>query len=193
MGQFIGSVLLVVSAGIAAAAPPAATDPMEICWQMADDNARHACFDQEMQRRHAAGAQAPVADSKRVDASQPSPATPSNPVASRATDAASGLATRSDENFGLEGEQLRHKQRAQGVAKAKSPPQVLTAQIARAQARPDHRFTFVLDNGQTWEQTETRGGFFLDSHEQVAITPGVLGSFILETSKQEFVRVRRLN
>ena len=37
------------------------TDPMEVCYRMSDADLRHACFDREMQRRHAADANAPRA------------------------------------------------------------------------------------------------------------------------------------
>jgi hypothetical protein len=41
-------------------------DPMEVCYRMSDADLRHACFDREMQRRHAA-----VAESAGPDGKQP--------------------------------------------------------------------------------------------------------------------------
>ena len=62
------------------------TDPMEVCYRMADADRRHACFDQEMQRRHAAAA----------DASHPAAVRPADTV-------------------GLDGRQLILKRKQEGI------------------------------------------------------------------------------
>jgi len=66
------------------------------------------------------------------------------------------------------------------------------AQVAKAVWRPDHRYTLALDNGQVWEQVEEQQGIYVDAHDTVTISPGVLGAFFLETSKRKSFRVRRL-
>jgi hypothetical protein len=42
------------------------TDPMEVCYRMSDADKRHACFDQEMQRRHAKPADTVGLDGKQL-------------------------------------------------------------------------------------------------------------------------------
>ena len=64
--------------------------------------------------------------------------------------------------------------------------------VSRALWRPDHRYTLALDNGQVWEQVEEQQGVYVDTHDTVTISPGVLGAFFLETSKRKSFRVRRL-
>jgi hypothetical protein len=98
---------------------------------------------------------------------------------------------RTDENFGLEGDALRHRLKEEGVVKP-PPPQPLSSQVVQAKESPNHLFTFTLNNGQVWEQTETRQGFYLAPKEAVTISAGTLGSYFLETPKKEYVRVRRV-
>ena len=184
---------MLVVAAVAAATQPA-TDPMETCSQIGDAGSRLGCFDQEMRRRHGMGTQPPVSNAElprtAPAVTRPADAQPAQPVTGAAPVAAPHDI---DGNFGLEGQQLRQKLRAQQGPVEALPPQILTAQIVTSREAPDHRFTFVLDNGQTWLQTETRAGFYLDAHQSVKISAGKLGSFFLETAKHEFVRVRRLN
>jgi hypothetical protein len=123
------------------------------------------------------------------------PSTPAAPAAAAAATAAAapGLqASHADENVGLEGAQLRKKLREQGVVEESHKPKPIVAQVSRALEHPDHRYTFVLDNGQVWEQVENKPGLWVDAHESVTITPGVLGSFFLRTSKKLYLRVRRV-
>jgi hypothetical protein len=117
------------------------SDVFEVCAQKADPVARLACFDQEIQRRHATSAlrEAPIAD-----------------------------------------------------AAVKEPPKPIVAQVVRSMSRPDHRYTIVLDNGQVWEQVDSRQGLYIGAHETVTISSAALGSFFLETSKRQNCRVRRL-
>jgi hypothetical protein len=158
-----------------AQSPP---DPLEACAQKSDAAARLACFDQEMQRRHAN-------NTTRV--------TPA-PEARAATVAPATAAAKkpADDTIGLAGSQLRKKQRDAGIVVERPKPPDIVAQVSRAVSHPDHRFTFFLDNGQVWEQIETQQGLFVDKNESVTIGPGVLGAFFLKTSKEKYVRVRRL-
>jgi hypothetical protein len=148
------------------AAAQSAPDPLDACAQKADAAARLACFDKEMQRRHA-----PHTTPTRTP-----------PAAAR----------QADDTVGLEGTQLRKKLHEKGIEADKPKPQPMVAQVQRALSRPDHRYTLVLDNGQVWEQVDSQAGLFIQAHEPVTITPGLLGSFFLETAKQKYVRVRRL-
>ena len=77
------------------------------------------------------------------------------------------------------------------MAEHPKPPPIV-AQVSRAVSHPDHRYTFFLDNGQVWEQVETQPGLYVDKNEAITIDPGILGAFFLKTSKEKYVRVRRL-
>jgi hypothetical protein len=158
-----------LSVTAAALAPP---DPLEACAQKADSNARLACFDQEMQRRHTTNA------TREAPVSKAAPAPPT-PAPASAT-------------VGLAGSQLHKKQQEEGIVVEHPKPSPIAAQVSRAVAHPDHRYTFYLDNGQVWEQVETQQGLYVDTNEAVTINPGKLGSFFLKTSKEKYVRVRRL-
>jgi hypothetical protein len=203
MRRMIGSLSAVALAALAAAQTP--TDPFEVCAQKTDATDRLACFDREMQRRHATGA-APAASATRstpaASAAPPAATAAAAPAAAaRAVEAPpaqqsaptvkGNAASHADENVGLSGEALRKKQREQGVAEEKPKP--IVSQVTRAISHPDHRYTFFLDNGQVWEQAESRPGLFVDAHETVTISPGVLGAFFMETSRHQNFRVRRID
>jgi hypothetical protein len=173
----------------------APTDPLEACVQKADATARLACFDQEMKRHHAASgssaahagdapATAPAPDVSRTG--QSSAAAHAAPAAAAATNAG-----HADDNVGLQGAELRKKQREQGVVVERPKP--IVAQVTRPLSHPDHRYTFYLDNGQVWEQADSLPGLYVDAHETVTITSGVLGAFFLENSRHQSVRVQRIN
>jgi hypothetical protein len=132
-------------------------DPLEVCYREADASARVACFDHEMQRRHAAAA----ANQKRAQ-----------------------------DNVGLEGPQLHQKLKAEGVAVG--PVQPIVATITRLLPRSDNEYAFELDNGQTWEQAESKADLYVKPHDSVTIKPGVLGSFYMTTSRSQRIRVHRI-
>ena len=50
----------------------------------------------------------------------------------------------------------------------------------------------TLNNGQVWEQAESRTGFWQQPGQTVTITPGVLGSFFLTDDQHQRVRVKRI-
>jgi len=178
-------------------------DPFEACAQKSDATARLACFDQEMQRRHATNATRPaptvsvppaaLAPAPPPSAPAMSSAAPGPPAAAPAVSAspATSAAAHVDENAGLSGPTLRKKLREQGVEETPKPKPIV-AQVARAVWRPDHRYMLALDNGQVWEQVEEQQGVYVDTHDTVTISSGVLGAFFLETSKRKSFRVRRL-
>ena len=166
MRRMIGFLSATTLSMLAMAQSP--SDPLEACAQKSDAAARLACFDQEMQRRHTTNA----------TRTTPTP----EPPAKKPT----------DDTVGLTGSQLRKKQRDEGIVVERPKPADIVAQVSRAVPHPDHRFTFFLDNGQVWEQIETQQGLYVDKNEAVTIGPGVLGAFFLKTSKEKYVRVRRL-
>lgn len=150
----------------AAVAAQESTDPMEVCYRMADADRRHTCFDQEMQRRHSAAANAAVTDAPR--------AKPTAPV----------------DTTGLDGRQLIIKRKEAGIRV--EPVQPIVSAVARLRPRPGNLYYFELDNGQVWESTQTEADLFLGPHATVMIRPGVLGAFFLKTPEGRSIRVHRL-
>lgn len=148
-------------------------DPMEVCYQKPDGAVRLECFNQEMQRRHAAGHQA---------AAVVAAPTVSSPMASARKPV--------DDTVGLQGAQLHKKQREEGLAQ--EPVKPVSATIARLQPGPYSGYTFELDNGQSWEQAEAMPNLNVKVGDSVNIKAGVLGSFFLSTAKSQRVRVHRI-
>lgn len=148
----------------------AAQDPLEACYQQPDGAPRLACFDKEMQRRHAASAATAAAP-----AATPAPAVATNPPA---------------DTVGLQGSALRKKLKAEGVPEEKVQP--IVAKVVRMVPRPHDETAFVLDNGQTWEQVETLDGLNVRLQDTVTIKPGILGAFFLSTAHKQTIRVQRI-
>ncbi|HTY92780.1 MAG TPA: hypothetical protein VMC02_02755 [Steroidobacteraceae bacterium] len=165
----------------AAALSQATPDPMEVCFQISDAGARVACFDREMQRRHAAAAAA-------APAVTAAPAVPAAPAAAAVAPAAKPKAV--DDTVGLDGRQLIIRRKEEGI---KSPAvEPIVAVLARLVEHPGHQYHFELDNGQVWESTDTVPALFLSPRETVTIRPGVLGAFFLKTREGNSIRVHRL-
>ena len=159
--------------GLVAIAPVhAAQDPFEVCFQIADGTARLACFDQEMQRRHAAAATSKKLAQDTVGLEGPA--------------LTKKLA---QENAGLEGAALNKKLKEEGMAP--EPIKPIVAAVVRILPRPNSESAFELDNGQTWEMSEVKTDLVIDPHDQVTIKPGALGAFFLTTAKHQRVRVHR--
>ena len=158
--------LLMCGQWCATAVAQESTDPMEVCYRMSDADLRHACFDQEMQRRHSAAANGAANSAPRS-----APVGPADTV-------------------GLDGRQLIIKRKELGIQPEVVKPMV--AAIARLRPRPGHLYYFELDNGQVWESTDSESDLFLGPHETVLIRPGVLGAFFLKTAEGRSIRVHRL-
>lgn len=149
--------VLAVGCLTTAAVAQGAQDPLEVCYREADATVRVACFDHEMQRRHAAAAT---------------------------------IQKRAQDNVGLEGPELHKKLKAEGVAV--EPVKPIVATITRLLPRSDNEYAFELDNGQTWEQAESKTDLYVKPHDSVTIKPGVLGAFYMTTSRSQRVRVHRI-
>jgi hypothetical protein len=135
-------------------------------------------------------APAPVAHT----APPPMPATvPPAPAVAPASGSASASAANdsNDPNYGLQGSQLR---KAQGRENAPKPPklQPLVAAVSSVKQYTASEVRVTLNNGQVWEQAESRTGFWLEPGQTVTITPGVLGSFFLTDDQHQRVRVKRI-
>jgi hypothetical protein len=140
-------------------------DPLEACYQQPDGAPRLACFNREMQRRQAATATTPATGSTA--------ATPAPP-----------------DTVGLQGSELRKKLKDEGVKP--EPVKPIVATVVRVVPRPHSEQAFVLDNGQTWEQTESMENLDVKLHDTVTIKPGILGAFFLNTPRSQRVRVHRI-
>jgi hypothetical protein len=161
-----------------------ATDPMEVCFRMTDPGARFACYDHEMQRRHAVATPRPgIAPAAPSGAAAPTsiPGTTSVTAATRKP---------ADDTIGLDGRQLILKRKNEGLQP--EAPQPIIAAIAALKQRPGHFYYFELDNGQMWESTDAEPQLFLSPHETVRIRPGVLGAFFLKTQEGLSIRVHRV-
>jgi pyruvate/2-oxoglutarate dehydrogenase complex dihydrolipoamide acyltransferase (E2) component len=172
-------------------------DPMEACFRISDAGERVACFDREMQRRHAAAAaqSATPATPAAPPAAPAAPAaTPNIPAAPAATVAAAPAATArpaaADDTVGLDGRQLLIRRKEEGITPQAAP--TIVAVLARVQERPGRQYRFELDNGQVWESTDAAPELFLGPHEPVVIRPGVLGAFFLKTGEGNSIRVHRV-
>lgn len=175
MLRALGLVLLLGCFG-ASAAEQCAPDTLEACVKQTDASARLACFDKEMQRLHVA-ARAPAT-------------TATTAVASVAALPAAAAPKPPDENYGLQGQQLQEKLKEQH---AKPPPlQPLAATVKRVLPRPDNEYAFELDNGQVWEQAESKSNLNIKPQDAVRIVPGALGSFFLTDGKHLRLRVHRI-
>jgi hypothetical protein len=159
-------------------------DPMEACFRMTDPDARFACYDHEMQRRHAVAAphagNAPLA-----------PSSAAAPTATPGTTAVTPATKRPiDDTVGLDGKQLSLKRKEEGIKPVQVQP--IVAALASLKPRPGHLYYFELDNGQVWESTDSEPNLLLGSHETVTIRPGFLGAFFLKTQEGISIRVHRL-
>jgi hypothetical protein len=190
MSRALGVVLLLGYFG-ASAAEQCAPDTLETCVKQTDASARLACFDKEMQRRHVT-AKAPAAPEPATAAPVASTAraTATTAVASVAAPPAAAAPKPPDENYGLQGQLLQKKLKEQP---AKPPPlQPLAATVKRVLPRPDNEYAFELDNGQVWEQAESKSNMNIKPQDAVTIVPGALGSFFLTDGKHLRLRVHRI-
>jgi hypothetical protein len=71
-------------------------------------------------------------------------------------------------------------------------PKVLHAHIASVSQSVYERQTFVLDNTQTWQQTELDPDFAAHNGQEITISNGALGSFWLSTDSRHRTRVKRI-
>jgi hypothetical protein len=177
--------LLLPTGVVVMAADQQAADPLDACYQLQDTTMRVACYDQEVQRRHAAAAQQRHPVVAVAPAAAPVSAAP---AATTQTAPASQAAI--DDTIGLDGKQLDIKRKQEGIQPVAIKP--IVAALARLQPRPGHQYDFELDNGQVWESTDTEPDLFLDPHETVTIRPGILGAFFLKTQEGNSIRVHRL-
>jgi len=135
-------------------------------------------------------APAPVAHAAPPPVPAPAPPAPASAAAAGSA-TASAAADPNDPNYGLQGSALI---KAQGRENAPKPPkaQPLVASVSSVKQYTASEVRVTLANGQVWQQTEARTGFWLQAGQTVTITPGVLGSFFLTDDQHQRVRVKRV-
>ena len=119
------------------------------------------------------------------------PPAPAAASASASGSASGSVADPGDPNYGLQGSQLRKAQGREGMPKPPKP-QPLVAAVSSVKQYTASEVRVTLNNGQVWEQAESRTGFWLQPGQTVTITPGVLGSFFLTDDQHQRVRVKRI-
>lgn len=201
------ALLLALQSVVAIALAQSSPDPLDACAQKSDATARLACFDQEMQRRHttptaqtpAAKTPAPTTSARGAPAATTAPASPAAPAGPAATTPppASAAAAKvspaaANDNVGLDGFQLQKKLKEQGAPQPDAVKPIV-ATLTRMVPRPQDQYLFVLDNGQTWEQAESKAHIYVKPNETMKIEPGVLGSFFLTTPEHDRIRIHRIH
>ncbi|HTV78235.1 MAG TPA: hypothetical protein VMF03_08255 [Steroidobacteraceae bacterium] len=181
--------LALLGYGCATALAQGTADPMEACSRIGDAGARLACFDQEIQKRHAATDAARVAPTP-APAAAPAPAPAARTQAPATPSPAAASRPPADDTIGLDGKQLSRKRREEGIAPA--APTLIVAGLRQLDSRPGHQYYFELDNGQVWETVDNQGQLLLGAHETVSIRSGILGSFLLKTEAGNSIRVHRI-
>jgi len=93
-----------------------------------------------------------------------------------------------EDEFGVRGELLRKRQE-----ETPGPPklQQLTAKVEKITSRARGELVITLDNGQVWEQAETKSSFLLSPGDQVTVKAGALGSYQMISPTGRTTRVRR--
>jgi hypothetical protein len=145
---------------------------MDSCAVLKSDAARLACFDQELERRK-------TTTPGRVCTAAPAPAAAPAPLPAPGTGG---------------GPAAKIAPPPQPLAATERPPrpQPISAQVVAIVDESPGRIAITLDNGQVWEQVETREGFRVLLHHGVTITPAMFGSYLLTTADHRTARVRRI-
>jgi hypothetical protein len=94
------------------------------------------------------------------------------------------------QEFGLGADRVHQLRRQAGVDD--TPPKSLTAHITAIAPLPYGLREFTLDNGQVWQQTESQTALVVKPGDSVRITPGMLGSFWLQTDGRYAIRAKRV-
>jgi hypothetical protein len=196
--------VLLLSAACMRAGAQAVPGSLHDCMSITSDKQRLACFDREMAKldstetKHRApasgdgktNAQASTGNPTSDDGKTNTQTSTGNPTSGAKATAPSAASLTPERTFGLSGDQILQLEARQGgtpPAKLKS----LTAQIASVSHNAEGRWVFTLDNGQVWQQTETRS-FEASPGAAVRISSGAMGSFWIETSKHNWTRVERV-
>jgi hypothetical protein len=209
MNKPLLTLALTLTCTAAGAASPPATLPASVaaCLRVTDAGQRLACYDQSVAALLPAAPVAPAAaPAAPVAATTPAvkaaPAAPAPPpvaapkvapaVAAAAPVAApiAAPAAAPAPTFGQE--QLSSKQRPP----ADPANQTLHATVTALRTPIPDNYRITLDNGQVWQQQESRLGFSLKVGDTVTLGKGAMGSYRLwrdADGPKAWVRVSRIN
>ena len=198
MNKPLLTLALTLSCTAAGAASPPATLPASVaaCLRVTDAGQRLACYDQSVAALLPATTVAPPA--APVAAATPAikapPAAPAPPpvAASKAASAVAAAAPVAAPAPTFGQEQLSSKQRPP----ADPADQTLHAKVTALRAPVPDTYRITLDNGQVWQQQESRFGFSLTAGDSVTLGKGAMGSYRLwrdADGPKAWVRVTRIN
>ena len=198
MNKPLLTLALTLSCTAAGAASPPATLPASVaaCLRVTDAGQRLACYDQSVAALLPATIVAPPA--APVAAATPAikapPAAPAPPpvAASKAASAVAAAAPVAAPAPTFGQEQLSSKQRPP----ADPADQTLHAKVTALRAPVPDTYRITLDNGQVWQQQESRFGFSLTAGDSVTLGKGAMGSYRLwrdADGPKAWVRVTRVN
>ena len=198
MNKPLLTLALTLSCTAAGAASPPATLPASVaaCLRVTDAGQRLACYDQSVAALLPATIVAPPA--APVAAATPAikapPAAPAPPpvAASKAASAVAAAAPVAAPAPTFGQEQLSSKQRPP----ADPADQTLHAKVTALRAPVPDTYRISLDNGQVWQQQESRLGFSLKVGDTVTLGKGAMGSYRLwrdADGPKAWVRVTRVN
>jgi hypothetical protein len=95
-----------------------------------------------------------------------------------------------NDDLGVTGELLRHKQKQAGIAAA--PPDDMAGKVVEIANRGFGKFIVTLDNGQVWAQQEVPD-FTLRVGDVITIRRGVLGAlWMVSSGGHRQIRVQRI-
>ncbi len=151
------------------------------CAAIADDTARHACYDQLPA----------LTKNITLAAPQTARAQPATPPSKESEESWFGISdwfgsgedpvkTRTPQQFGSES--LPPPPAVPGAAPPPEPLDHITASVSSVTYNPVGLFTVFLDNGQAWRQLErdTQARFSKDRKNQVTISRGPFGGYSLK-------------
>lgn len=154
--------------------PAAASEPPP-CVDITDDGARLSCYDRHFRR-----------SSGGKDTAEPGRSL-SAPVATASVAATAGAPVDPLADFGMN----PRLQRRQDTESNVSRPTVLTAKVRSVRHNANSRYTFELENGQVWIQTEVEELLRINPGDTVVIRRMDTGTYLLrraDTNRSSYVR-----
>jgi hypothetical protein len=101
-------------------------------------------------------------------------------------------AVKPDADFGANDELMRKRQ-ADGVASAAARgPDRITAKVTRISVASTGDTLVELDNGQVWQQTQSRLETIAALGDEVTVSRGALGSYFMVSKSRLSTRVKRV-
>jgi hypothetical protein len=174
------------SAAAAAAAVTLPADAVRACRAERDDQRRLACFDAASARLDAAEAAASAGDAATRPGDQ---AIVASGAASAGGAAVSLAAMTPEQRFGYRGDMARESGDRDATAQDLGQ---LTSRVKIAGRQASGDFVVTLDNGQSWAQLPLGTPHRLSVGDEVTISRGALGSFLLEAPDGRGIRVKRV-